>query len=71
MHQNIQGFHNEGKEVKLFFNDKNIHILCLTEHLLRKQDIMFHYDNYQIAKFFGRANSKWGVINTYKQKHEI
>ena len=72
VHQNIQGFSSKYLEISLFLESNNIHLLCITEHWLKKE-MLFNCDNYKIVSSFNRESALRGgsliiIKNNFKCK---
>lgn len=57
IHQNIQGFSGKELELELYINRKNVHVLCLTEHWLKRCEMLVSIDNYKVISSFTRESA--------------
>jgi exonuclease III len=65
-HQNIRGLKGKINELVLSFSDVAPHIICLTEHHLKDQEIdITHIPNYKLGAKYCRLNLKNGGVSIY------
>lgn len=54
VHQNIQGFSSKELEIGLFLDNHNIQVMCITEHWLRQEQLIFDFVNFKLVSCFAR-----------------
>jgi hypothetical protein len=59
-HQNIQGFSSKELEIGLFLDSDDIQVLCITEHWLRQEQLIFDFVNFKLASFYARKSAIHG-----------
>lgn len=57
VHNNIQGMLGKELFIELFLNSEDVNILCLTEHWLKNDQLMFSFNNHHLASSFNRENA--------------
>ena len=60
VHQNIQGLAGKDLEIELFLRDLKVHVLCLTEHWLKKFEIVHFVNNYTVMSVYVRKSAIHG-----------
>lgn len=60
VHQNIQCIRGKELQIELFLNTTKVDILCITEHWLNSNELMFNFSNHQVGSAFTRVNSIHG-----------
>ncbi|KAA5580299.1 endonuclease/exonuclease/phosphatase family protein, partial [Acinetobacter baumannii] len=57
VHQNLQGLMGKELEIDLFLDYNKVHVLCVTEHWLKKYELNCNFKNHQVMSSFCRENA--------------
>lgn len=57
LHQNIQGFMGKELQIELFLEKHCCDVVCITEHWLKKHEMIINYRNHIVASSFSRESA--------------